>query len=123
MRGIPYDAGMRTAAVRPGEWAALWTATGLAMVVVLAAAAMPAICPADGSCTQGARIVPAVLGVTLILGTAVATGVLAWRHAGHVREGVRRSESIVAVGAAVMVVLSVGSAAITLVSAGFVALL
>ncbi|MFT4307113.1 MAG: hypothetical protein QM604_09510 [Microbacterium sp.] len=61
----------------------------------------------------------ASLDARVLRAVAVLTGVIAHRAVAHVVAGVRRSDGVVAIGVALLVVTGVVGGGITLFSAGF----
>ncbi|WP_106815520.1 hypothetical protein [Microbacterium timonense] len=110
---------MTKSAVKPGEWVTLWTVAGMVLLGLLAVASLPAVCAISGPCSQGARVLPAALGSLLVVAVAVAASVVAHRSAGRVRDGVRRSEGVVAGGITAILLVGVAFGAAALFSAGF----
>lgn len=110
---------MSAAAVRLREWVLLGAVTGAVLLALAWAARMPAVCATALPCSQDSRLLPAVLGAIVVTFLALATAVLAHRSRQRVREGVRRSEGLIAVGVTAVVVAGVGSVTVTLFSAGF----
>ena len=105
--------------MRPRDRVLLGTVTVAALLLLVWAAGHPAVCAADGPCDQGARFLPAALGAGLVVVLALGTAVLAHRHRRHVTDGVRRSEGIIALGAALIAVVGILFVILTLFSAGF----
>lgn len=113
---------MSLAVVRTRSWVVLGAVTGGALALLLWAAGKPAICAAVSSptesCTQASRLLPAVVGVIVVVGLAAATAAIALRSPGR-RDGVHRSEGVIALGSIVIGAVGIVFAVVTLFSAGF----
>lgn len=110
---------MSATTIRAREWVLLASTTAAILGILLLAALMPTICAAAGSCSPSGRLVPAVLGAVAVTGLAAGTAVVARRRAGRTRDGVSRSEGVIAAGALLIGVVGIVFAVVTTLSAGF----
>lgn len=106
--------------MRARDWILVTAVALLAFGLLFWAATRPVICAAAYACpAQGARLLPAVIGASGIAITLLVTCVLAVRSAAQVREGVNRSEGVIALGSMVVVLVGLASAVAALQVGGF----
>jgi hypothetical protein len=113
---------MRSAHVRVRDWVVIGGVT-LAMLLLLAWVSLRPVVCAAGSCDPHARVWPVSVGMLGVALVALATVILARRYAGHVREGVSRSEGIIAIGSTVILIAGIAFAIVAFAAGGFALLL